>query len=103
MWQHLHFVPDIRILPNICILSQYLHIAPCRKCVLCFIEHLRQRQHDSDENVRMDVVQAIVGAAKRVLANVTEDLLECVKERTLDKKVPTARCFEREIAPCFCA
>lgn len=49
-------------------------------------EHLRQRQHDSDENVRMDVVQAIVGAAKRVLANVTEDLLECVKERTLDKK-----------------
>lgn len=49
-------------------------------------EHLRHRQHDSDENVRMDVVQAIVGASKRALANVTDDLLECVKERTLDKK-----------------
>ena len=52
-----------------------------------FAEHLKQRQHDSDESVRMDVVQAIVGAAKKELRNVSDDLLECVKERTLDKKV----------------
>ena len=50
-------------------------------------EPLRQRQHDPDENVRMDVVQAIVAAAKRKLANVTDPLLQAVKERTLDKKV----------------
>jgi hypothetical protein len=48
---------------------------------------LQQRQHDSDEEVRIDVVQAIVGASKRALANVSGELLDCVKERTLDKKV----------------
>jgi len=52
-----------------------------------FAEHLQQRQHDSDEDVRMDVVQAVVGAAKRSLANITEELLDSARERTLDKKV----------------
>jgi len=51
-------------------------------------EHLQQRQHDSDEDVRMDVVQAIVGAAKRSLSSVPVQLLDSVRERTLDKKVP---------------
>ena len=37
----------------------------------------------------MDVVQAVVGAAKRSLANITEELLDSARERTLDKKVPT--------------
>ena len=55
-----------------------------------FAEHLQQRQHDSDEDVRMDVVQAVVGTAKRSLANVPADLLTSVRERTLDKKVPPA-------------
>ena len=50
-------------------------------------EPLKQRQHDPDENVRMDVVQAIVAAAKRELNNVSDGLIEAVKERTLDKKV----------------
>lgn len=52
-----------------------------------FVEHLQQRQHDSDEEVRMDVVQAVVGAARRSLTNVPGELLESVRERTLDKKV----------------
>ena len=52
-----------------------------------FVEHLQQRQHDSDEEVRMDVVQAVVGAAKRSLANIPGELLDSVRERTLDKKV----------------
>jgi hypothetical protein len=55
-------------------------------------EHLQQRQHDSDEDVRVDVVQAIVGASKRALANVSGELLDCVKERTLDKKVVVFVC-----------
>ena len=50
-------------------------------------EHLKQRQHDPDENVRIEVVQAVVNAAKKEFSHVTDDLLECVKERTLDKKV----------------
>ena len=54
---------------------------------VCAPEHLQQRQHDSEEDVRMDVVQAIVGAAKRCLTNVSSELLDCVRERTLDKKV----------------
>jgi len=52
-----------------------------------FVEHLQQRQHDSDEDVRMNVVQAIVGAAKSSLSSVPGQLLDSVRERTLDKKV----------------
>lgn len=52
-------------------------------------ETLKLRQHDSDENVRYEVVMAIVTTAKRDFEVVSdsEDLLEFVKERTLDKKV----------------
>ena len=50
-------------------------------------EPLRTRQHDPDENVRIEVVQAIVGAAKKEFSHITDGLLEVVKERTLDKKV----------------
>uniref|UniRef100_A0A1B6DQW8 Uncharacterized protein n=1 Tax=Clastoptera arizonana TaxID=38151 RepID=A0A1B6DQW8_9HEMI len=51
-------------------------------------ETLKMRQHDSDENVRYEVVMAIVATAKRDFEVVSdsEDLLEFVKERTLDKK-----------------
>ena len=58
---------------------------------ICLTDPLSQRQHDPDENVRMDVVQAIVGAARIDFTNVNDDLLNCVKERTLDKKV--RRCY----------
>uniref|UniRef100_A0A1B0AGA6 Uncharacterized protein n=1 Tax=Glossina pallidipes TaxID=7398 RepID=A0A1B0AGA6_GLOPL len=51
-------------------------------------ECLRARQHDSDENVRYEVVMAIVETAKREFNIVceSEDLLFIVRERTLDKK-----------------
>jgi sister-chromatid-cohesion protein PDS5 len=49
---------------------------------------LKMRQHDSEENVRYEVVMAIVTTARRDFQVVSdsEDLLEFVKERTLDKK-----------------
>ncbi|KAK2159284.1 hypothetical protein LSH36_155g04017 [Paralvinella palmiformis] len=49
-------------------------------------EPLKQRQHDPDESVRMDVVQAVIAAAKREFNNITPELFDCVKERILDKK-----------------
>ncbi|CAG9857389.1 unnamed protein product [Phyllotreta striolata] len=51
-------------------------------------ETLKLRQHDSDENVRYQVVMAIVTTAKNdfQIVSDSEDLLEFVKERTLDKK-----------------
>lgn len=50
---------------------------------------LKLRQHDADESVRYEVVMAIVTTARRDFEVVSdsEDLLEFVKERTLDKKV----------------
>ena len=50
-------------------------------------EQLRERGHDADENVRMDVIQAIISAGKRDYTKLTDSLLECVRERMLDKKV----------------
>lgn len=51
-------------------------------------ETLKLRQHDSEESVRYEVVMAIVTTARRDFQVVSdsEDLLEFVKERTLDKK-----------------
>lgn len=52
-------------------------------------ETLKLRQHDSDESVRYEVVMAIVTTAKKdfEVVSKSEDLLDFVKERTLDKKV----------------
>lgn len=52
------------------------------------IDTLKFRQHDADENVRYEVVMAIVETAKRDIKIVSEseELLNYVKERTLDKK-----------------
>ncbi len=51
-------------------------------------ETLKLRQHDSEENVRYEVVMAIVATAKKSFEVVSqsEELLNFVKERTLDKK-----------------
>ena len=54
-------------------------------------EQLRERGHDADENVRMDVIQAIISAGKRDYTKLTDSLLECVRERMLDKKVRESR------------
>lgn len=51
-------------------------------------ETLKLRQHDGEESVRYEVVTAIVATAKRDFSIVSdsEDLVNFVKERTLDKK-----------------
>lgn len=54
-------------------------------------EQLRQRQHDTDEIVRYEVVMAIISAGKKGIENVNEDLLGFVKERTLDTKFKIRR------------
>lgn len=54
-------------------------------------EQLKQRQHDADENVRYEVVMAIISAGKKSIENINEDLLGFVKERTLDKKFKIRR------------
>lgn len=54
-------------------------------------EQMAQRQHDQDENVRHEVVMAIISAARKGMDNINEELLEFVKERTLDKKFKIRR------------
>lgn len=54
-------------------------------------EQMKQRQHDQDESVRHEVVMAIISAARKGMDNINEDLLEFVKERTLDKKFKIRR------------
>lgn len=49
-------------------------------------EQLKLRQHDPEEIVRYEVVMAIVSAAKKEFSSISEELLDFVKERTLDKK-----------------
>ena len=53
------------------------------------VEVLKSRQHDVDETVRYEVVLAVVTTAKHDFEIVSKnsDLLDCVKQRTLDKKV----------------
>ncbi|XP_065343965.1 sister chromatid cohesion protein PDS5 homolog A [Cloeon dipterum] len=54
---------------------------------------LKLRQHDAEEHVRYEVVMAIVATAKRDFSVVSEseDLLDFVRERTLDKKFKIRR------------
>ena len=53
-------------------------------------ETLKMRQHDSEETVRYEVVIAIVSTTRKPggfeIVSKSEDLLNVVKERTLDKK-----------------
>lgn len=51
-------------------------------------ETLKMRQHDAHEQVRYEVVMAIIATAQRDFQAVaeSEDLLHFVRERTLDKK-----------------
>jgi sister-chromatid-cohesion protein PDS5 len=47
-------------------------------------DQLRQRQHDPDENVRYEVVMAVISAAKKNIENISEDLLSFVKVNIID-------------------
>ncbi|OQR67831.1 sister chromatid cohesion protein PDS5B-like [Tropilaelaps mercedesae] len=52
---------------------------------------LKTRQHDPNESVRFEVVMAIVEAAKKNFEAVSIELLNIVKERTLDKNFKVRR------------
>lgn len=62
------------------------------------IEVLKSRQHDVDETVRYEVVLAVVATAKHDFNIVSQsaELLDCVKERTLDKKVSISKEYSTE-------
>ncbi|KAJ8256458.1 hypothetical protein COCON_G00186100 [Conger conger] len=49
-------------------------------------EYLKVRSHDPEEAIRHDVIVSIVTAAKKDLALVNDQLLNFVRERTLDKR-----------------
>ncbi|XP_029643842.1 sister chromatid cohesion protein PDS5 homolog B isoform X1 [Octopus sinensis] len=55
------------------------------------IEQLKIRQHDPEETVRMEVVSAVLNAAKKDFKMITDELLAFIKERTLDKKFKIRR------------
>ncbi|PIK45376.1 putative sister chromatid cohesion protein PDS5-like A [Apostichopus japonicus] len=53
----------------------------------CFLgDRLRERVHDVEDDVRIEAVQALVSAAKKDISVIGPEMLELVKERTLDKK-----------------
>ncbi|KAJ8028379.1 Sister chromatid cohesion protein PDS5-like B-B [Holothuria leucospilota] len=49
-------------------------------------DRLRERVHDVEDDVRGDAVQALVDTAKKDITSVTDEMLQLIKERTLDKK-----------------
>ena len=51
------------------------------------------RQHDPEETVRMEVVNAMLSLANKDLKGMPEELMGFIKERTLDKKVREI-CFD---------
>lgn len=55
--------------------------------ILFFPEYLKVRSHDPEEAIRHDVIVSIVTAAKKDLLLVNDNLLNFVRERTLDKRV----------------
>ncbi|CAH1778266.1 unnamed protein product [Owenia fusiformis] len=54
-------------------------------------EALKSRIHDIDENIRSEAVGVIVSAAKQDISTINEDLVICLKDRTLDKKFKIRR------------
>ena len=45
------------------------------------------RQHDPEESVRLEVVNNLLAVAKKDFGILTNEMLQFIKERTLDKKV----------------
>ena len=58
--------------------------SPFSKEVVAFF---KPRRHDTEENVRVAVVSSIRGIAMHDLQLASDELLEFLKERLLDKKV----------------
>lgn len=55
------------------------------------LEQIKVRQHDPEETVRLDVVESLCKVAKSDLKAMTPEMLQFVKERTLDKKFKIRR------------
>ncbi|BFZ14836.1 hypothetical protein BsWGS_17875 [Bradybaena similaris] len=55
------------------------------------LEQVKVRQHDPEESVRLDVVTSLLAVAKKDLKAMSPDMLQFVKERTLDKKFKIRR------------
>lgn len=53
------------------------------------LEQIKVRQHDPEESVRLDVVNSLLAVARKDLKAMTPEMLQFVKERTLDKRVRT--------------
>ncbi|KAL5012757.1 hypothetical protein ScPMuIL_011308 [Solemya velum] len=54
-------------------------------------EQIKVRQHDPEENVRMEVVNTVLAIAKKDFSLLSDELLSFIKERTLDKKFKIRR------------
>ncbi|XP_012945070.1 sister chromatid cohesion protein PDS5 homolog A-B isoform X1 [Aplysia californica] len=55
------------------------------------LEQIKVRQHDPEESVRLDVVNSLLGVAKKDMKVLTSEMLQFIKERTLDKKFKIRR------------
>jgi len=55
------------------------------------IEQLKVRQHDPEESVRLEVVNNLLAVAKKDFGILTNEMLQFIKERTLDKKFKIRR------------
>lgn len=71
---------------TICVQSAAAFVLNHPELVKDVTEQIKIRQHDAEETVRLEVVNTLVGIAKKAFTAVSEDLLEIIKERTRDKK-----------------
>ncbi|GFO14487.1 sister chromatid cohesion protein pds5 homolog b [Plakobranchus ocellatus] len=55
------------------------------------LDQIKVRQHDPEESVRLDVVNSLLNVAKKDIKSMTPEMLQFVKERTLDKKFKIRR------------
>ena len=55
--------------------------------LILFSDQIKVRQHDPEESVRLDVVNSLLAVARKEPKSMTPEMLQFVKERTLDKKV----------------
>ncbi|XP_059168056.1 sister chromatid cohesion protein PDS5 homolog A-B-like isoform X2 [Physella acuta] len=69
-----------------CIQQTHHFILNHPELVKDILDQIKVRQHDPEESVRMDVVNSLLTVAKKDLKVMTPEMLQFVKERTLDKK-----------------
>ncbi|XP_055894308.1 sister chromatid cohesion protein PDS5 homolog A-B-like isoform X1 [Biomphalaria glabrata] len=83
---------DISVSIRVACIQQTQHfILNHPELVKDILEQIKVRQHDPEESVRMDVVNSLLAVAKKDLKAMTSDMLQFVKERTLDKKFKIRR------------